>query len=562
MIASARKSFLPHRRLVATPSPVRNFRLATFAAVWLLTFLPGSFPVDWLSSSVPRAFAQESSTAADRSEGDFPYRVYDPRADADRLDVAYGRQIVIETSQPLDRVETTAEDIVRLDVIPPNKLLVTGTEFGVTQVVIWTADGKRHAFEVNVELDLELLNRRILDLDPQSDARAVSVRGNILLLGTVTGEDVATNIEDLAKIFVPRHKEGFAVKNLLWVTGEQQVQLKVIVAEMSRSAVRKLGINGFLAGENVKDGFVINQIGGINPMSIGPAAGFDVQGPIPFITGGITVSPEANLVLGFPRANLQLFLRALSDNQLSRILAEPTLVAVSGETASFLVGGEFPVPIPQSGAATGAITIEFKEFGVNLSFTPHVMPGQRIRLTVRPEISARDEGRGLATASGFVPAITTRRVDTTVELQSGATISIAGLLQDEVRGVSTSVPGLGQIPILGALFRSVDYQRQRTELVILVTPEIISPMMPEQIAELPGQNIKDPTDLEFFLTGAIEGAWATNTAELPEDNEVNADLSRRAKPKWRSDPNRLSLHGPWGPAENSAVALERLPTRP
>jgi pilus assembly protein CpaC len=490
-----------------------------------------------------------SELAAADGPAEFSVIVHDPRESAQRIKVARNRQVVIETSEEFARVEATSADIVRLDPISETQLLVTGQSYGVTQVILWTASGKQHVFEVNVELDLELLNQTIRDFDPLSDAKAVSVMGNILLTGTVTGTDIATQIESMASMFVPRvHQDSTTIFNLLRVSGEQQVLLKCVVAEVSRTAAKRLGVNWFLAGETARDGFIVNQVGGFQTLNFQPAAGVNVRQRIPFITGDMPISKDTTLTLGFPRADLAAFIRALSENQLSRILAEPTMVATSGETASFLVGGEFPIPIPQSRGNGGAITIEFKEFGVNLTFTPLVLPNQRIRLTVRPEISARDEARGLVTGTGFVPAIITRRADTTVELESGSTISIAGLLQDEIRGVATTVPGIGEVPILGALFRSVDYQRSRTELVILVTPEIISPMNPGQIESLPGEDVFDPNDLELYLLGSLEGRPRDDNMDAGTDGEPIGADSHQSQGKWPSDPDQLSLHGPWGPA--------------
>ncbi len=566
MIASARTTFLKKVRLALVPQKPRHAGISTVSVVWLLCM--GSLGTDLALQILPvpaqRAAAQPADDqsapdqpadpAAAETGGEFIVTWHDPQADAERINIPLNRQIVIDTSQPFARVEALGAEIVRLEPISTTRLLVTGQKVGVTQVVIWTAEGDQHVFEFSVELDLELLNRTITDLDPQSEARAISVLGHIILLGTVSGADIAQQIEGIATIFTSGLAQAETkVRNLLKISGEQQVHIKCIIAEVSRTAVRKLGINGFLAGENFRDTFLINQIGGINPINIQAVEGIDVRAPIPFITGDIPVSREANLILGFPRAQLQLFMRAMSDNQLSRILAEPTLVAISGETASFLVGGEFPVPVPQGGSASGAITIEYKKFGVNLMFTPLVLPNQRIRMTVIPEISARDEARGVITGSGFVPAVSTRRVETTVEMESGATIAIAGLLQDEVRGVASAVPGIGNVPILGALFRSVDYLRSRTELVILVTPELVAPMTPEQIPELPGVRVLDPTDLELFLLGVLEGAEPVEEVEIPLNGETDVELEAWRR-KWRSDPNRLALHGPWGPAESAEAS--------
>lgn len=474
----------------------------------------------------------------------FVKRTFDPHGSAQRVNLAKGRSIIVETSVPMTRVEAVGKEIVGISLVSATQFLLIGNDYGVTQVMVWSDDGQQHMFEINVELDLDLLNAAFAEIDPQSDARAVSMVGNVLLVGTVSGPGVAEQMESVARLFLSRLAGDAIIENNLRVSGEQQVLLRCVVAEVSRSASRELGINGFLAGDNVKDGFVINQIGGIHSASIGPAGGVDVSGVIPFLTGpDLGLSPSTTLTLGFPRANLEFFLRAMAENSLLRVLAEPTLVAVSGETASFLAGGEFPVPVPQSGGAVGAITIEYKEFGVNLQFTPVVLPHQRIRVRVRPEVSTRDETRGLQTASGFVPAIITRRTETTVVVDNGATLAIAGLLQDEIRGIATRLPGIGDLPILGALFRSVRYQRQRTELIILVTVEIIAPMHPNEVPKIPGYDLVDPTDLDLYVNGIIE------VRDMPSaDDDVlggQNDLTFR-RVKQPSDPERMALHGPWG----------------
>ncbi len=522
-----------------------------------------------LSGEQP-VIAQAPEAEVGGGNGDFSARIRDPREVAVPVEVAVGRQIIIETSMPFDRVEATKAEIVRLTVLDPTKLLVTGEKYGVTQVMVYTDDGAQHVFEVTVELDLELLNKQITRLDPQSDAQALSIYGNVLLIGNVSGADVAEQVFRMATMFIPNVAGGeIRVENLLTIAAEQQVFLKCVVAEVSRTAVRRLGVNGFLAGENFRDGFLVNNLGGFNPTNIQPVAGTNLRtpSPIPFTLGDIPITPQSALVLGFPRANLELFIRAMADNQLSRILAEPTLVAVSGEEAKFLVGGEFPVPIPQGGSNAGAITIEYKEFGVNLTFTPLVLPNQRIRLTVAPEISARDEARGLVTATGFVPAVTTRRVETTVELDSGSTISIAGLLQDDIRGVTSGIPGLGELPVLGPLFRSVEYQRQRTELVVLVTPEIASALTPDQVPNVPGQDIRDPTDVELYFLGVLEGADpevedSMDADPLDVDGMMEDTELAERRARWRSEPNQLSLHGPWGPAKPDEDFETRTAERP
>ncbi|HEY3245648.1 MAG TPA: type II and III secretion system protein family protein [Phycisphaerae bacterium] len=464
----------------------------------------------------------------------------------ERITIPVNRSVLIDTSVPIDRVQAVAGDIAFAQVVSPTQVLVTGLRYGQTQIMLWTQDSRRRIYEVLVELDLGALNAALAKVDPLSKAEANPMMGNIVLTGTVSGARVAERMVELANLFVPSAggRSTAVVQNHLQVSGEQQVLLRCTVAEVSRTAIRELGINGFLAGENFRDAFVVNQIGGINPINIGAAAGANVRSNLPFLTGpdGIPISGQTTLSLGFPRVQLQVFLRALAENSLMHVLAEPNLTAISGETATFLAGGEFPIPVPQGGSAAGAITIEFREFGIRLNFTPLVQAHQRIRLRVRPEVSQTDFSNAVQLQGFVVPGLTQRTAETTVELGNGQTIAIAGLLSEEVRGLSSRVPGLGDVPVLGALFRSIRYQRSQSELVILVTPEIIAPMDPNQVPDVPGKNLNDPNDFELYALGILEGGVPHDECACGRPcNECGANDAP-------SEPHEMSLHGPWGPA--------------
>jgi pilus assembly protein CpaC len=215
-------------------------------------------------------------------------------------------------------------------------------------------------------------------------------------------------------------------------------------------------------------------------------------------------------------------------------------VAVSGETASCLAGGEFPHPVPQAGAANGAITLELRELGVRVNITPGVLAHQQIRLRVAPEVSETDFSTAIQIQGFVVPGLTQRRVETTIEVGNGQTIAVAGLLSEQVRGIANRLPGIGEVPILGSLFRSVDYQRRQTELVVLVTPEIIAPMNPHQVPKVPGEDMRSPTDYELYALGLLEGVDPEDVPgeALPEEYDDGTVL--------KSEPEEMSLHGPWG----------------
>jgi pilus assembly protein CpaC len=506
-----------------------------------------------LAGAVSFGAAEEPRTAPPAPGSGFVAHIYDMAEAATRISVPLNKSVIIETSVPLQRVQAVSADIAYVQSISSMQLLVTGNTYGVTHVIAWTEAGDKHVFEVSVELDVAALNEALKKIEPVSTAEASSVMGNIMLSGRVSGPETTRRMAQLAELFLP-HKGNQplgVVQNHLTVGGEQQVLLRCTVAEVNRTAVRALGINGFMAGDDFQDAFVVNQIGGLNPANIGAAGNVNVQNKIPFLTGseGIPLRETTTLSLGFPRVQMQVFLRAMVDNSLLRILAEPNLVAISGETASFLAGGEFPIPVPQSGAATGAITIEYKEFGVKLNFTPVVLDHQRIRLRVAPEVSEQDFSAALQLQGFAVPGLTQRRAETTIEIGNGQTIAIAGLLDDEVRGVVSEIPGIGEVPVLGALFRSTEYRRRITELVILVTPEIIAPMNPDQVDPVPGQFLTTPNDFELYALGLLEGPELEEAA-VPAD-ALNTATPPRVGPYTQTD--ELSIHGPWGHETTSGL---------
>lgn len=476
--------------------------------------------------------------------GDFAVTVREVPKSAQRITVPLHGSVVVETSEPMNRVQVVEANIAKIEPVSAKQYVITGVGYGSTQVMLWSESGERQVLGLNVELDVSLLNEKIREIDPQSTAQASSLHGNIILAGTVSGPEVAERIVRLSTLFIPdtTAPDDF-VQNHMTVSGEQQVLLRCTVAEVNRAAIKRLGVNGFLAGDNFQDAFAVSQIGGINPINIGAAADVNVSGTIPFLTGadGIPLLPTTTLSLGFPKIQMQLFIDALAQNSLLKVLAEPDLVAVSGETASFLAGGEFPIPVPQSGASTGAITIEFREYGARVNFTPVVLAQQKIRLRVAPEVSEPDFSTAIQIQGFVVPGLTQRRVETTIEVSNGQTLAVAGLLSEQVRGIANKLPLFGELPVLGALFRSTEYQRRQTELVILVTPEIIAPMDPNEVPKVPGEDMKTPNDFELYALGLLEGKGT-----FEEDEEEAKSAKQAQESTIASEPEEVSLHGPWG----------------
>jgi len=415
------------------------------------------------------AVAQNSDESAT-----FKATVVDLSESSQRITVPLFGSVAVETTVEVARADVVAGHVADVQVISPKRLLIQGKSYGRTNIVLLGSDEQQYVFEVSVELDLGRLNEAIREVDPQSDAQARSVMGNIILSGTVSGAERATRVVELAALFLPPSASGrkdAKVHNHLEVAGEQQVRLRCVVAEVDRASTKELGINGYLMGENFRDFFMINQLGGINPVNIGAAASSQVTRNVPFFTdeSGLILRETSSISLGFPRVQMQLFIKAMADNSLLKILAEPNLVAVSGETASFLAGGEFPIPVPQGNQQ---VTIEFREFGVRLNFTPVVIGHQNIRLRVAPEVSELDYSTAVQIEGFVVPGLTTRATETTIELGNGETIAIAGLLNERIRSLANRVPGMGDLPILGPLFRSEKYQAEESELVIVITPTI------------------------------------------------------------------------------------------
>ncbi len=303
------------------------------------------------------------------------------------------------------------------------------------------------------------------------------------------------------------------------VMSSQQVMLKVRIAELNRTALRRIGAD-FLGVDPSTGGIVGSIIGGPEnasgiigqPGTLGIGSATNPQGtPFKQLFGSATLSQSTGntTVFGiFQKANFEFMLNALRTNGLLKILAEPNLVALNGQTASFLAGGEFPVPVPQVSASGVAptITVRFREFGVRLGFVPYILDGDIIRLTVAPEVSNIDFSIAVTLVAGGspVPGLNTRKAQTTVELREGQTLAMAGLLQLTLNGNTARIPGLGDLPIIGPFFSNTSSQRTEKELVVLVTPYLIEPMSPDQVPPTPGDEVKEPNDLELFLLNRIE----------------------------------------------------------
>jgi pilus assembly protein CpaC len=335
------------------------------------------------------------------------------------------------------------------------------------------------------------------------DLRAEDIGGTIALRGNMPNVGTAVQVRNFMT------STGLRWVDVTRIAGIQQVQLKVRIAEASRTALRELAAGAIIGGNSVFGG--VQSPGGtpFQPVNIQPTPGAKVGDPR-FMYGNNPVTSATTLFAGVTGADLEVYLQALSENRYIRLLAEPNLVAVSGESATFLVGGEFPIPIVQGSVVGGGstITIEYKEFGIRLNFRPEVLGDGRIRLEVAPEVSELSQ-IGALNQNGFtIPSLVTRRSSTTVELNSGQSFATAGLLRTLEQGTVARVPVLGDLPVFGALFRSVRYEQAQTELVIMVTANLVEPLYDGMDRPMPGDLHEAPNDWELFMNGQTAGAVA------------------------------------------------------
>ena len=440
---------------------------------------------------------------------------------AEKLMVTVGKSVVIDTTAPVRRVSLAAPDIADALVLSPRQVYITGKNPGVTTLTLWSEPDKvSKIYDVEVQPDIGRLKAKIHELMPaEREVRVTNANGGVTLSGTVSSAANLSQVEAIAQAFAPVDKEGKnKVTNLLEVGGVQQVMLEVRVSEMSRSLIRKMGINfsvlsasGNQFGLSLLDNLVALPSAGYpgNPLSVTS----NINGMLRFLQGG---------------ASWTVFIDALKDEGLLKVLAEPTLITLSGRQASFLAGGEYPIPVPQASYGAAIVTIQYKPFGVSLNFTPTVLSSGKISMLVAPEVSDLDFSQALAIQGYLVPSLTTRRVSTTVELADGQSFAIAGLLKDEVREDIRKFPVLGDIPVLGALFRSTSFQRNETELVIIVTPHLVKPIdMARQT--LPTDSFVAPNDFEWYLLGTLEGTDGTGkpTPSSPSSAIPPASLTRK-----------------------------------
>jgi len=360
------------------------------------------------------------------------------------------------------------------------QLYVLGKSAGITNISLVGPDKRvLGVVQVQVAHDLRDMTKLIRELIPDGEILLTSVKGKVLLSGTVRDSVALSRAVAIAEQFAPG-----AVTNMLVVRGSQQVQLEVRFVEASRDAQRDLGIGWDVAGNGIH---ATTGITGVGKGGV-PLLGL-VSNSVPFGVGIARLLDKGTSV--------DVIIQALEKRGVARLLAEPNLVAMSGDTASFLAGGEFPFPVQ---GALNTTTVEFKKFGVGLAFTPTVLGDGLINLKIAPEVSQLDA----ANSFNGVPSLTVRRAETTTELRDGQSFAIAGLLQSSNTKTESQLPWIGEVPVLGALLRSASFQRKESDLVIIVTPRLVKPARPGEKLATPLDNRLASNDREFFLRGQLE----------------------------------------------------------
>ncbi len=391
------------------------------------------------------------------------------------LRVMVGKSLLINTTERLKRVSVTDPSVADAIVVTPTQILVHGRSAGEVSLLIWDELERSRSFDLRVDVDVSATAEEERRVFPDEQITVTPSRSAIVLSGHVTTEDIAKRAEMIAAAYSKN------VVNVLTYgpVGAQEILLEVKFAEVDRSAATQLGVNFFTPGTgNTVGTLSTGQYGGTT-ISTTSASTSTAGGTTTTSTTStpptINLTNPLNLFLFRNDLNFGAVIQALQQKSLLQILAEPNLIAVNGKEASFLAGGEFPFPIVQPGQGFTAVSISFKEFGVRLRFTPVIMPNGNIHLRVVPEVSELDFTNGL-TISGFnIPALSTRRADTEFELQDGQSFVIAGLMDNRLTQIANKFPGLGDIPILGNLFRSKNLQKSKTELMVLCTVHRIAP---------------------------------------------------------------------------------------
>ncbi|WP_323782042.1 type II and III secretion system protein family protein [Leisingera sp.] len=421
---------------------------------------------------------------------------------ASRLDVPMNRAVVVESEIPFAELSIANPSIADISSLSDRTIYVLGKSPGLTTLTLLDGSGRLITnVDVRVAADVTEFKERLRQILPNEKIEVRTANDGIVLSGTVSSAVRLQRALDLAERYAPER-----VSNLMSVGGVQQVMLKVRFAEMQRSVSKSLSASlGFNGGTGS------GRTGGTNTLNNAPALANSLAGNIPAANEN-----TGAFLFGFNAGSVQvsLLLEALEQKGVVRTLAEPNLSALSGQEAKFLAGGEYPVPVAQE---DGVITVDFKPFGIELNFIPRVIDGDLINLELNAAVSAIDPSNSLELSGLTIDAFSRRETSTTVEMRDGESFAIAGLIRDEFLDNSSQLPWLGDVPVLGALFRSADYQREQTELVIIVSAHLVTPTRGEALT-LPTDRVAPPSEKDLFLFGRTSRSKNGPAAEVAKQD--------------------------------------------
>ena len=384
------------------------------------------------------------------------------------LNIGEGR--ILDFSSEVTRVYTSNPDVADVAVIDAHEIVVNAKGAGKATLAVWLQSGGSESIPVTVEFDLTPIQKLLDQAFPNDKMTVCGTKETLVLLGEARK---AATVERALALLKPFAQGVVSSVEVIPISEEKQISLHVVFAELDRTASESFGVNLLSTG-------AANTPGQTSTGQFSPASAPQLQGTIgAAVTGTATTLNLANTLNIFafrPDLNLGATIQALQNKGVLQILAQPDLVTTDGKEAHFTVGGEFPIPVPQTGSSAGAITVQFREFGIRLSFTPVTTPNGTIKLHVQPEVSTIDTANGIVLSGFNIPALSTRKIETEVELNAGQSFVIAGLMDDRVTQNLSKIPGIGDIPILGNLFRSRARTRSKTELIIVVTPDIRAPL--------------------------------------------------------------------------------------
>jgi pilus assembly protein CpaC len=445
------------------------------------------------------------------------------------LQLEAGQNRLLMLTEPIGRVSVADPNVADLKVVTPMQLLLTARSVGSTDLTLWGNKDSPLVIAVQVASNLEALRKQVKELFPD-DKIVVSSSGDLVVLtGEVSDIRVPERLAQLAKLHSSK------VANLVQVGGHQQVQLEVKFAEVSRSGLRQMGLNLYNKGidgrhvagvfsnrTQVGDFLNRNQpphVPGTGPIGgpYGPFGGLPPDVPNQPFQGAFNIFFSA-----FSKFPLSGTLSLLEASGLSKTLAEPTLVTLTGQEAKFLAGGEFPIPIAST---LGQTTVSWKKFGILLRFTPTVIDPSTIHLNLATEVSDIDASASITVGGTTIPGLSSRQSETTIRLGDGQSFAIAGLLSDRLRSQIDEVPFLGSLPVLGMLFRSTSYRQEETELLVVVTARLARAVAPHELPDLPTTEVdEDPNDFELFVMG-----WGASDGDRQDDGEGQGEGGERSK---------------------------------